>query len=112
MSLYPLIFRHCTISFLHIFLYIYVAPLISLSVSYSTLLIITLTAPTESSSLTYNCTITTTEMDISPKTVNDTELEYTVKDLRSGVNYTVECTSSNGKDSCDSNMDTIICKYL
>ena len=51
-------------------------------------------------------------MDISPKTVNGTELEYTVKDLRSGVNYTVECTSLNDEDSCDSSMNTIICKYL
>ena len=43
----------------------------------------------------------------SPKTVTDTVLQYTVNDLSPYVTYTVECTSSNGEDSCDSNMDTI-----
>ena len=44
---------------------------------------------------------------LSPKTVNGTVLQYTVNGLSPYVNYTVECTSSNGEDSCDSNMDTI-----
>ena len=43
----------------------------------------------------------------SPKTVTDTVLQYTVNDLSPYVTYTVECTSSNGEDSCNSNMDTI-----
>ena len=45
--------------------------------------------------------------DLSPKTETGTELEYTVDGLSPYVNYNVECTSSNGEDSCDSNMDTI-----
>ena len=56
---------------------------------------------------------------LSPKTVTGTVLEYTVDGLSPYVNYTVECTSSNGEDSCDSNMDTIrmpsageLCLYL
>ena len=43
-----------------------------------------------------------------PITVTGTELEYTVDGLSPNVTYIVECTSSNGEDSCDSNMDTII----
>ena len=45
-----------------------------------------------------------------PITVTGTELEYTVDGLSPNVTYIVECTSSNGEDSCDSNMDTIISK--
>ena len=67
-----------------------------------------LTAPTGSSSLTYKCNIT--EIDMPPKTVTGTELEYSVDDLSPNVTYIVECTSSNGIDSCDSSMDTIISK--
>ena len=78
----------------------------SLSAISSTQLNITLTAPTESASLTYQCNISSTENDVM--TVNGTELEYTVEDLSPNVNYTVECTSSNGEDSCNSDMDTII----
>ena len=44
---------------------------------------------------------------LSPKTVTDTVLQYTVDGLSPYVTYTVECTSSNGEDSCNSNMDTI-----
>ena len=44
---------------------------------------------------------------LSPKTVTGTVLQYTVDGLSPYVTYTVECTSSNGEDSCDSNMDTI-----
>ena len=44
---------------------------------------------------------------LSTKTVNGTVLQYTVDGLSPYVTYTVECTSSNGVDSCDSNMDTI-----
>ena len=44
---------------------------------------------------------------LSPKTVTNTVLQYTVDGLSPYVTYTVECTSSNGEDSCDSNMDTI-----
>ena len=44
---------------------------------------------------------------LSPKTVTGTVLQYTVNGLSPYVNYTVACTSSNGEDSCDSNMDTI-----
>ena len=47
-----------------------------------------------------------------PKTVNGTELEYSVDDLSPDVNYIVECTSSNGEDSCDSSMDMITRKLL
>ena len=45
--------------------------------------------------------------DLSSKTVTGTVLQYTVNGLSPYVNYTVECTSSNGEDSCDSNMNTI-----
>ena len=45
--------------------------------------------------------------DLSPKTVTGTVLQYTADGLSPYVNYTVECTSSNGEDSCDSNMNTI-----
>ena len=79
----------------------------SLSASSSTQLIISLTPPARSSSLTYKCTISTTVSDLSTKTVTDRVLQYTVDDLSPYVTYTVECTSSNGEDSCDSNMDTI-----
>ena len=86
----------------------YIAPSISLlSTSSSTQLIITLTSPARSSSLTYKCTISTTVSGLSPKTVTDTVLQYTVNGLSPYVTYTVECTSSNGDDSCDSNMDAI-----
>ena len=44
---------------------------------------------------------------LSPKTVTDTVLRYTVNGLSPYVNYTVECSTSNGEESCDSNMDTI-----
>ena len=44
---------------------------------------------------------------LSPKTVTDTELQYTVNGLSPYVNYTVECTSSNGEDSCNSSMSII-----
>ena len=44
---------------------------------------------------------------LSPKTINGTVLQYRVDGLSPYVAYTVECTSSNGDDSCDSNMDTI-----
>ena len=44
---------------------------------------------------------------LSPKTVTGTVLQYTANGLSPYVNYTVKCTSSNGEDSCDSNMDTI-----
>ena len=44
---------------------------------------------------------------LSTKTVNGTVLQYTVDGLSPYVNYTVECTSSNGEDYCDSNIDTI-----
>ena len=85
-----------------------VAPSISsLSANSSTQLIITLTAPARSSSLTYKCTISTTVSGLSPKTVTDTVLQYTVDGLSPYVTYTVECTSSNGDDSCNSNIDTI-----
>ena len=88
--------------------YLYTAPSISsLSASSSKQLSITLTAPARSFSLTYECTISTTVSGLSPKTVNGTELEYTVDDLSPYVTYTVECASSNGKNSCDSNMNTI-----
>ena len=91
-------------------LFQYIAPSVSLSVPSSTQLRIMLTAPTGSSSLTYMCTIT--EIDMPPITVhvNGTELEYTVDGLSSGVNYTVDCMSSNGEDSCETSMDTIISK--
>ena len=88
---------------------LYIAPSISsLSASSSTQLNITLTAPDNSSSLTYKCTIyiSTTVNDLSPKTVNGTVLQYKVNGLSPYVTYTVECTSSNGEDSCDSNMNT------
>ena len=86
----------------------YIAPSISsLSASSSTQLIISLTAPARSSSLTYKCTISTTVRVLSSKTVTVTVLQYTVNGLSPYVNYTVECTSSNGEDSCDSNMNTI-----
>ena len=68
-----------------------------------------ITAPTGSSSLTYKCNIT--EFDMPPITVTGTELEYTVDGLRPGVNYTVECTSSNGEESCYSSMNTIMSKF-
>ena len=88
--------------------YNYIAPSISsLSTSSSTQLIITLTALARSSSLTYKCTISTTVSGQSPKTVTGTVLRYTVNGLSPYVTYTVECTSSNGEDSCDSNMNTI-----
>ena len=87
---------------------LYTAPSISsLSASSSTQLNITLTAPANSSSLTYKCTMSTTVSGLSPKTVSGTVLQYTVNGLSPYVNYTVECTSSNGEDSCDSNMNTI-----
>ena len=86
----------------------YIAPSISsLSASSSTQLIITLTAPDRSYSLTYKCTISTTVSGLPPKTVTDTVLQYTVDGLSPYVTYTVECTSLNGEDSCDSSMDTI-----
>ena len=44
---------------------------------------------------------------LSPKTVTDTVLQYTVNGLSPYVTYTIECTSSNGEDSCNSNMNTI-----
>ena len=44
---------------------------------------------------------------LSPKTVTGTVLQYTVNGLSPYVTYTVECTSSNGEDSCDSNMKII-----
>ena len=89
-------------------IYIPVAPSVSsLSASSSTQLIITLTAPARSSSLTYKCTISTTVNGLSPKTKTGTVLQYTVNGLSPYVTYTVECTSSNGEDSCDSNMNTI-----
>ena len=81
-----------------------IAPKISLSAISSIQLHINLTAPNGSSSLTYKCTIT--EIDMPPKTVTGTELEYTVQDLRPSI-YTVECISSNRVDSCDSGMDKI-----
>ena len=81
--------------------------LYSLSASSSTKFIITLTAPARSSSLTYKCTIFTSMSGLSTKNVTGTLLQYTVNDLNPFVTYTVECTSSNGEDSCDSNMDTI-----
>ena len=85
-----------------------VAPSISsLSASSSTQFIITLTAPDRSSSLTYKCTISTTVSGLYTKTVTGTVLQYTVDGLSPYVTYTVECTSSNEEDSCDSNMDTI-----
>ena len=40
-------------------------------------------------------------------TITGTELEHTVEDLNPNVYYTVECTSSNGEESCDSTIDTI-----
>ena len=87
---------------------LHVAPSISsLSTSSPKRLIITLTAPARSSSLTYKCTISTTVSGLSPKTVTDTVLQYTVNGLSPYVNYTVECTSSNGEDSCDSNVRII-----
>ena len=89
---------------------LYTAPSISsLSASSSTELIITLTAPARSSSLTYKCTISTTVSGLSPKTECDTKLQLKVDCLSPYVNYTVECNSSNlnGEDSCDSSMDTI-----
>ena len=87
---------------------LYIAPSISsLSASSSTQLNITLTAPDNSSSLTYKCTISTTVNGLSPKTVTGTVLQYTVDGLSPYVTYTIQCTSSNGEDSCDSNMDTI-----
>ena len=90
-------------------MYTYIAPSISsLTATLPYQLNITLTAPTESASLTYQCNISSTENDVM--TVNGTELEYTVEDLSPNVNYTVECTSSNGEDSCNSDMDTIISK--
>ena len=49
---------------------------------------------------------------LSTKTVTDTVLQYTVNGLSPGENYTIECTSSNGDNSCDSSMDNIICKYI
>ena len=67
-----------------------------------------LTAPNGSYSLIYKCTIT--EIDMPPKT--GTELEYTVEDLNPNVNYTVECMSSYGEKSCDSNMDMIRRKLI
>ena len=86
----------------------YIAPSISsLSTSSSTQLIITLTAPARSSSLTYKCTISTTVSGLSLKTVTGTVLQYTVNGLSPYINYIVECTSSNGEYSCDSNMKTI-----
>ena len=88
--------------------YLNVAPSISsLSASSSTQLIIILTAPVRSSSLTFKCTISTTVSGLSPKTVTGIVLQYTVNGLSPYVNYTIECTSSNGEDSCDSSMDTI-----
>ena len=86
---------------------LYTAPSISSLSAISSKLIITLTAPARSSSLTYKCTISTTVSGLSPKTECDTELQFKVDCLSPYVNYTVECTSSNGEDSCDSNMDTI-----
>ena len=95
-----------TIYYIHT--YDSVAPSISsLTASSSTQLIITLTAPARSSSLTYKCTISTNVSGLSPKTVTDTVLQYSVDGLSPYVTYTVECSSSNGEDSCDSNMDTI-----
>ena len=44
---------------------------------------------------------------LSPKTVTGAVLQYTVNDLSPYVAYTVECTSSNGEDSCDSNINNI-----
>ena len=44
---------------------------------------------------------------LSPKTITGTVLQYTVDGLSPYVTYAVECTSSNGEDPCDSNMDTI-----
>ena len=88
--------------------YFFIAPLISLSAISSTQLHIMLTAPTGSYSLTYQCNIT--EIDMSPITVTGTELEYTVDGLSPDVTYIVECTSSNGEDSCETSMDTIISK--
>ena len=86
----------------------HVAPSISsLSTSSPKRLIITLTAPDKSSSITYKCTIFTTVSGLSPKTVTGTVLQYTVNGLSPYVTYTVECTSSSGEDSCNSNMDTI-----
>ena len=86
----------------------YIAPSISsLSTSSPKRLIITLTAPARSSSPTYNCTISTTVSGLSPKTVTDTVLQYTVDGLSPYVTYTVECTSFNGDDSCDSNIRII-----
>ena len=87
-------------------MYVYVAPSISsLTATLPYQLNITLTAPTESASLTYQCNISSTENDVM--TITGTELEYTVEDLNPNVYYTVECTSSNGEESCDSTMDTI-----
>ena len=92
----------------YIYVCTYIAPSISsLSASSSTQFIITLTAQARSSSLTYKCTIATTVSGLSPKTVTGTVLQYTVNGLSPYVTYTVECTSSNGEDSCDSNMDAI-----
>ena len=45
--------------------------------------------------------------DLSSKTLTGIVLQYIVNGLSPYVTYTVECTSSNGEDSCDSNMDTI-----
>ena len=90
------------------FLRICIAPSISsLRATLPYQLTITLTAPIAngSSSLTYKCTIT--EIDMPPITITGTELEHTVEDLNPNVYYTVECTSSNGEESCDSTMDTI-----
>ena len=92
------------------YLYFSLAPLISRSAISSTQLHINLTAPNGSSSLTYKCNITA--IDMPSKTVTGTELEYTVKDLNPYVNYTVECMSSNGEDSCESSMDMIRRKLL
>ena len=94
-----------------VLIYIFsIAPSITLSAISSTQLRIMLTAPNGSSSLTYNCNIT--EIDMPPILVTGTKLEYTVEDLNPNVNYTVECMSSYGEKSCDSNMDMIRRKLL
>ena len=90
-----------------VFFYLYTAPLISsLKATSAKQLILTLKAPTESSSLTYQCNISSTEKPVTGK-----ELEYTVENLEPNEHFTIKCTSrsSNEEESCNfSNLTAVL----